>query len=356
MAQLTRAQLKALFETGDILLESSFVDFIDSAYNKTDDVIGTGATGATGPTGATGSLENTPVNYADFIDQGATAPAYQEGRFYYAEGTFNVYVDEPDILLQVGQESWIKVRNNSGGLIPNGSVVYIDGAQGQRPTVQLASNVSHISAHVIGIATHDIEDSSFGYITVQGLVNGVDTNAFSDGDDLWLGSTAGSFTNVQPEAPTHSVSLGVVVVAANQGSIQVAITNAVDINDITEVLVSNPQDKDRLAYNSITQRWENQKPQDLSFTTVGATGATSYQADSSERIFVENSVAFEVIGATAPAINTVYEIIDRDGNCGTNNITFNGNGKTIRGQATWLMDVDWYVLKVVYNGTEYNII
>ena len=51
--QLSREQLKRLFETGDLLSEESFNTFINSVYNLTDDTISSGgATGATGPTGA----------------------------------------------------------------------------------------------------------------------------------------------------------------------------------------------------------------------------------------------------------------------------------------------------------------
>ena len=49
--QLTRAQLKAIFETGDPLDEPAFINFIDSVFNLEDDVM----SGATGPTGATGN-------------------------------------------------------------------------------------------------------------------------------------------------------------------------------------------------------------------------------------------------------------------------------------------------------------
>jgi hypothetical protein len=360
---LSRAQLKAIFETGDLLDQAAFESFIDGTFNLNDDVMAgatgpAGPTGATGPQGATGVLTNSPIDYLDLNNQGATAPAYQAGRIYYADGSFNAYNDEAEITLQIGEEGWINVRNISGSLIPDGSVVYIDGASGQRPTIQLASSSTHQTSHVVGIATHNIENNSNGYITIYGLVNGVNTNAFSDGDDIYLGATAGTFTNIKPLAPNHKVNLGVIVVAANNGSILVELRDAVDLNDLTEVLISNPQDKHTLAYNSQTQRWENSKPQDLAYTTVGATGATGYDASTSERIFVDNSVPFTVFGATAPAINTVYEIIDKNGTSGTpaTLITFDGNGKTIRGLSTWDLDADWYVLKIVYNGTEYNLI
>ena len=354
---LSRAQLKQIFETGDVLLQSSFEDFIDGVFNLNDDIM-SGATGATGPTGPTGAISATPTfDYVDLNNQGATAPAYLSGRLFYANGSLNFYNDEADVTLQIGEEQWVRVRNISGSTILNGSVVYVSGAQGQRPTIELASNISHTTSHVIGIATHDIENNSNGIVTITGLVNGVDTSSFTEGDELYLGATAGSLTNIKPTAPTHAVELAVVVFSGNNGSILTAITQAVDINDITEILITNPQDRDRLAYNSSTSRWENFAPQDLSHISVGATGATGANLiDESERIFVNHSVPFTLTGPASPTINTVYEIIDMNGIAGTTLITFDGNGKTIRGLATWSLDSNWYVLKIVYNGTEYNII
>ena len=90
--------------------------------------------------------------------------------------------------------------------------------------------------------------------------------------------------------------------------------------------------------------------------TIGMSGTTIYYANTSERMFVEHTVPFTVVGSATPVINATYEIIDKLGTCYTNNITFSGNGKTIRGLTNWKLDEDWYVLKVVYNGTDYNII
>ena len=355
MGQLTRSQLKALYETGDVLLQSSFIDFIDSVFNIQDDVMAgaTGPTGPTGPIGPTGSIENTPANYADFIDQGGTAPPYSSGRFYYSEGVFYVYTDIDGPLLQVGQDLWINARNISGSTIPKGSVVYISGAIGQRPTIELASNTSHDTSHVIGITSHNIDHNRNGYVILYGRISGVDTDLYTDGDELYLGATAGTYTNVKPTAPTHTVKLGTVVVAANNGSILISISDSIDLNDLTEVLISNPKDKDRLAYNASTQRWENAEPQDLPY--IGATQSGTLP-DENLRIFVNHSGPITLTGPVSRSINKVYEIIDTTGNASSNNITFDCNGYTIRGLSSKIMNSDWEVLKVVFDGTNYQII
>ena len=391
MALKTRAELQALWITGATMTQSLFNDVWDSFHNFQDDgnvggVTGptgtagtqgiqgatgtqgiqgatgaqgiqgdvgpTGAQGATGAIGPTGALP-AAFDYADFNDQFATSVPYQAGRLYYANGSWNMYVDEPDVTLQVGEENWIKVRNASGSAITDGQVVYIDGAQGQKPTIQLASNTTHNTSHTNGLATHTIENNSFGYVTTSGIVNGINTSDFNDGDDLFLGATAGSLTNVKPIAPVHVVKIGTVINATNQGSVLVSITLSIDLEDITEVLITNPQDKDRLSYDATVPAWTNSPPQDLSYVNGTTAG---YLSSSSHRLFMNHTNPITLIGPTSPATNWVCEIIDVGGTCATHNITFDCNGSTIQGDSTAIMQTNWEVLKIVYNGSTYSVI
>jgi len=89
------------------------------------------------------------------------------------------------VTLQIGQEFFIRVVNKTGVLIPNGSVVFINGAQGNRPTIALASSTSLSAAsQTIGVVTHDISDNNNGYVTTNGLVRGLNTNSYVEGDIL----------------------------------------------------------------------------------------------------------------------------------------------------------------------------
>lgn len=166
----------------------------------------------------------TNVDYIDFEQKvEADHPAYLEGRIFYdAENhCVTVYNDESEISLQVGQEEYIRIRNNTGSTISNGKAVYITGAQGQHVTVDLASASGNLQSEAVGLATHDIENNSFGYITTFGLVRGVNTNAFTEGDELFVAVSGGELTNTSPIAPNYKTSIGHVVVAGNNGSILV---------------------------------------------------------------------------------------------------------------------------------------
>jgi len=123
----------------------------------------------------------------------------------------NVFFDEADdalsyrtsisdAIMQIGQEQWLRAKQSvSAPTITNGVVVYIDGASGNRPTVNLADADNAAANEPIGFATHTFT-STDGFITVHGLVRDVDTSAYNPGDDLFLSATPGAVTNVEPSS------------------------------------------------------------------------------------------------------------------------------------------------------------
>lgn len=131
-----------------------------------------------------------------------TAPTHTEGRVYYdsTEKALSYYNDEADVTLNIGQENFIRCRNTTGVTITNGQAVYISGATGANlPNVSLAQADALDTARCIGLATHDIENNSNGYITTLGLVRDVDTSSFSAGAPLFLStSTPGALTTTRP--------------------------------------------------------------------------------------------------------------------------------------------------------------
>jgi hypothetical protein len=180
------------------------------------------------------------VDYIDF-NTGSAVPAYKSGRVYWdnTDGALAVYNAEADITLQVGQESWVRVFNQTGLLITDGTPVRLIGAQGDVPKIVLAQSAQVSGSalgdnQIIGVATHDIETNSIGYVTTQGIVRGLNTNAFTDGDLLFVSSSAGVLTNVIPQAPYEVIQVGVCVKAGPGGSgiIFVFPTQPIDFGDL----------------------------------------------------------------------------------------------------------------------------
>ena len=159
------------------------------------------------------------------------SPVYTAGRVYWEEGENTLAVDTgvDDVSIQVGQENIIRARNSTGSTITDGSVVRISGSTGNRPNIVLAQADSAANAAgTIGIVTHDIENNTDGFVTTSGLVRGVDTSAFSEGDIVYLSSTvAGGLTGVEP---TINIQLGFVTVSnVSTGVILVSIESHIPI-------------------------------------------------------------------------------------------------------------------------------
>lgn len=177
------------------------------------------------------------------------------------DGTLEFGLAGGNVTLQVGQEEVLRVLNNTGSSIGNGSVVYITGASGQRPTIALAQgNSEATSSKTIGIATETIANNQQGFITLIGLVRGVDTSAFAEGASLWLSPTvAGGITSTKPTAPNHSVLVGFCVRShAAQGIILSKVQNGNELDELHDVLIGTKVDKDLLAYDSAAGVWKNQ--------------------------------------------------------------------------------------------------
>lgn len=133
------------------------------------------------------------------------------------------------VVMQVGQEMYARVRNDTGVTIPNGTVVGFAGAGagGGLSVSPYVADGSSPSEYIVGVMTHDFPDNgTFGYCTVFGYVRGLDTSAFSVGDILYANpSVAGEFTNVKPTAPNNVITVAAVTISdATEGVVFVRPT------------------------------------------------------------------------------------------------------------------------------------
>lgn len=169
--------------------------------------------------------------------------AHAEGKLYYDsdDDTFVMYNAESEVGLNVGEEMWIYVRNDSGATITNGTAVYVTGATGQKPTIALAKADADATAHVVAIATHNIENNSNGYVADFGIVRDFDTSSWLEGADLYLSATvAGGLTTNAPTGTDVTLKVAEVLYShAVNGKILVNvgdhfhIADAWDVNDGT---------------------------------------------------------------------------------------------------------------------------
>jgi predicted RecA/RadA family phage recombinase len=192
-----------------------------------------------------GSVNN--VNYIDF-NTGSAEPAWRSGRLFWdnTNGCLAVYNAETDITLQVGQENWTRVFNGTGTTITNGTPVRITGTHGDAPQIEKAMSLAVSGAvnlvnQILGVATHNIEAGSFGYITTQGLVRGLNTSAYNDGETLYLQTgSAGLFRNTPPSAPYEVIPVAQVVKASPGGSgiLYIAVQQPLDFSDLSSAEIT----------------------------------------------------------------------------------------------------------------------
>jgi hypothetical protein len=143
-----------------------------------------------------------------------TPPTYLEGKVFYDSDskTLAYYNDNSQMTVNIGQESIVRVRNQTGATIADGTVVYINGATGNTPTIAKAIATSFATSDIIGVTTTSILNNGFGYVTISGLVNGLDTSAFNEGDAVFLSATtAGAYTTTEPSKPNYSIQVGVIL-------------------------------------------------------------------------------------------------------------------------------------------------
>ena len=145
-------------------------------------------------------------------------PAYTEGYMFYdkTEHSLAYYNDQNGITHNIGQQFLTRVYNNSGSTINIGNVVYQSGSTTIwefRPTINLAiaSNPA-VVGKIIGITSSNINNITHGYVTSNGLIKNINTNAFNEGDILYLSETvAGGFQNTLPVNPNYIIPVARVI-------------------------------------------------------------------------------------------------------------------------------------------------
>ena len=191
-------------------------------------------------------------------------------RWNDSDGTVDLGLKGGNVTLQIGQEQVLRVVNktatNVNLLEANYQAVRVTGAQGQRLKVDLAQATNDpLSAETLGLVTETINNNQEGFITTSGLVRGINTTGslqgetWADGDILYLSpTTAGNATKVKPTAPNHLIILGYVIHAhITQGSIFVKVDNGYELDELHNVKITTPANRDVLTYTSATDIWEN---------------------------------------------------------------------------------------------------
>ena len=155
--------------------------------------------------------------------------------------------------------------------ITKGQVVMFNGSQGDFIKLSLAnpSIINNNPDYMLGLATTNIANDTFGYVSKFGYIDNINTNGFANGTILWFDSNtsnaSGGYTDVKPVAPNAKIQLAAVVKASSTPSstngrllVRVATGSQLGGTDSNVELV-NVANGEVLAYNGTSLRWENKE-------------------------------------------------------------------------------------------------
>jgi hypothetical protein len=202
-------------------------------------------------------------------------------------------------------------KNVTGTQINKGTVVRIVGATGDNPLIGVADPSTELtSANVLGIATQNIPNDSFGLVITEGVLTGVNTDGMTAGGLLYLG-TGGIFTTTPPTAPNHGVRLGEVLrVQQNQGSIYVRIDNGIELNEAHDVIYTGITHGDLLIRSGSV--WKNGKSLEGDYVVTGSLSITQNLTVFGSSSFVYVTSSQLAVSASFISVN-VFEPAERFG-------------------------------------------
>jgi len=154
-----------------------------------------------------------------------------------------------------------QVRNETGAQLDKGTVVYVNGAAGNKVTVTKAlATGDATSAQTFAVLLENIPNNQNGYAVTSGLLENLDTSAYAAGTQLYLSPTvAGTYTSTKPSAPDHLVYIGVIERShVNQGTMLVRIQNGYELDELHDVAIASKTNNDLLAYESANEPLEEQ--------------------------------------------------------------------------------------------------
>jgi hypothetical protein len=224
-------------------------------------------------------------DYIDFTPQ-SLPPAYSEGLLYYdmTARTLVSYNDLSDTALNIGLENRVRVYNNSGSTMLNGTAIRIGNTAIDGVPVAILSVADNFLDGVCeGVLTHDLLDNAIGEATINGTVMGLDTSSFSVGDTLYLSATVpGGITSTPPDLSTK---IGTVLISdATTGSILVMI-NSLKTLPVTIGTMDTLVDPAQVSVTSTPQKFQNYiNTKSLEMIVDGTGGLITVKYDGSYNI------------------------------------------------------------------------
>lgn len=277
----------------------------------------------------------TSLSYAALDTTASITPSTGQVSWDSTEGAIKSGLIGSSVQALLGVDNHIRVYNPTGQNMVKGQAVVASGSSGTRLSVTfgLGTNDSN-TAETLGVVAESITNNQQGYIMTKGLLKPVDTNAFNEGDILYISSvTPGALTNVRPIAPNHAVRIGYVIKKAgpDDGIIYVDPLNGFELGELHDTYTSSVTNNDFLVYDGADKRWEN-------YTAANARTAMGL-----------GSAALQATTYFAPA-TTNSSLLAGNGSGGFTNVTV-GTGLSYVGGTLSALDAGGTVTSVTAQGS-----
>jgi hypothetical protein len=170
------------------------------------------------------------LSYIDLPETTPAAPAANVGRLYtvdYKGFTTVALCDSTNTSLFLARDT-ILVAKVTGAAVTRGQLVYISGASGANPEVQLAKADSLNTLPAIGWTLDAGAVNAFVRVLTGGMIGGLDTSPWAEGTRLFVSSqAAGGAVPSAVTYPNYSQRVGIVTRShANQGEVHVVMGTA----------------------------------------------------------------------------------------------------------------------------------
>ena len=213
-------------------------------------------------------IQNNNSVTTDYIDFPVLAEGVMRPRrvqWNDGDGTLDIGMGYDAVVQQVGLESYYRIKASSA--ITDGQLVMFTGAVGASGVITGAPSATGLTEglRIMGVATMDIPNNEFGYVTNFGLVRGINTTGASvgetwvDGDILYYNPfVVGGMTKVRPTSPNEVVVVAAVTNAGpgGSGSLFVRVSFYPKLLELSDVYAPSPTNGQTVIYNQSTSRWE----------------------------------------------------------------------------------------------------
>jgi hypothetical protein len=143
----------------------------------------------------------------------------------------------------------VPVKNTTASTIAKGAPVYATGTVGATSTIEIApADANVVSAMpAIGLTESSLAANATGFVTVVGTLRGLNTNAYSINQPLYVSTTAGELTGTKPTGTSDAIQMIALVTRVNSSNGEVLVLaqgsdevpNAIDAGKITSGTLSN---------------------------------------------------------------------------------------------------------------------